>query len=149
MFRFRYLMLTFLILTSLFGCISFKKQLANYGSQDQAIMNAIADFSNTSKLYKKDSVFRVTFYDTLYQKALLKVTDRNYKWVNDKPYKKLTAVSIFGSGGKIYFKTDSTEIGSNVNGPSRYVEIDNNLFVWHDDKNPINKETLKFSKNMD
>jgi hypothetical protein len=147
MFQLRFLILIFLVSTSLVGCSSFKNSFSSTGGKDQAVVNAIIDFSNTSRLYKTDSVFLVSFYDTLFQKVLLKVDERNYKWTNGNPFENLSAVSISGINGQnIYYRTDSTGIGSSENGLSRYIEIDNNLFVWHDDKTPINKETLAIFK---
>jgi hypothetical protein len=133
------LMLTsFLLLAS---CGSFKKELFQTGGKEEAVKNAILDFSNTSSLYKKDTVFSVSFQDPLYRMVLEKVDDGNSKWIEDKAYEGIIGVNVSADNNKIFFPEDA-KIGSKGKLPSRYIEKDGKLFYWWDDNYPLKKETL-------
>lgn len=135
-----------LILITLFNCSSYRNQLVSTGSQNEAILNAIKDFSHTS-LYRKNSVFHITFYDTLYRKILVRESERNYKWINGKPYKDIIAINIFGQDDKhIYKLTRETGIGTKGFLPSKYIEKDGKLFIWYDDNIAMDEKTLSILK---
>lgn len=127
------------------SCISFKynsfnKELIQTGSGNEAIHNAILDFSHIGKLYIKDSVFSVSFLDTLYRKVLIKSND-GYKWINGEINEGTIAVSIIASYNK-FLLTAETKAGGRGKLPSRYVEKDGKLFFWWDNNYPLTEETL-------
>jgi hypothetical protein len=128
-------------------CSSYKNQLLQKGGKNQAIVNAIIDFSNTSRAYKKYSVFYVSYYDTLYRKVHEKVSERNYQWIDGKPYDNIIAISIIGTEDKHqYLLTDSTGIGTKGHIPSKYIEKDTKLFIWKDIQTPLTEKTLTILK---
>jgi hypothetical protein len=136
-----------LISITLMSCGSYRNQLLSSGDQNQAILNAIIDFSNTNVSYKKYSVFHVTFYDTLYRKILEKESERNFSWVNGKPYKNIIAITISGSDNKhIYQLTEKNGIGTKGFLPPKYTEKDGKLFIWYDDNIPMDEKTLSVLK---
>ncbi|MEZ4829530.1 MAG: hypothetical protein R3C61_25085 [Bacteroidia bacterium] len=51
--------LTPVLLILFVGCASFKKGLFQTGGPNEMMQNAILDFSNATKLYKKGTVFSV------------------------------------------------------------------------------------------
>ncbi|MGV8947175.1 MAG: hypothetical protein ACOH1N_12150 [Lutibacter sp.] len=132
-----------LSLLLLFGsCSAFKKELAQTGGQKEAIQNAILDFSNTSGLYKKDTVFFVSFHDPLYKMVLEETNEGNGKWVEGKPYQGIVAVNIGANYNKMLL-TDSVKVGKKgVKIPTRYIEKDSKLFYWWDDNYPLTQEAL-------
>lgn len=141
--------LLFLILLSitLNSCDSYRNQLSSSGDKNQAILNAVIDFSNTTISNKKHSVFYVTSYDTLYRKVLEKVSDRNFKWINAKPYNDIIAVTISGCDDKhLYELTEKNGIGTKGFLPSKYIEKDNKLFIWYDETKPMDEKTLSILK---
>ena len=124
------------------SCGAFKKDLAKTGGQKEAIRNAILDFSNTSGLYKKDTVFSVSFLGPLYRMVLEETNDGNGKWVVGEPYRGIVAVSIGADYSKMLL-TDSTKVGNKgVKIPTRYIEKDGKLFYWWDDDYALTQETL-------
>ncbi len=128
------------------SCSTFKKDLIQRGDQQEAIKNAILDFSNTSGLYKKDSVFSVSYHDPLYKMALEKTDNGNERWIEDKLYKGIVAVSISADYNKMLL-TDSTKVGNKgAKLPTRYIERDGKLFYWRDDDHPLTQEALNVFK---
>lgn len=128
------------------SCATFKEKLVKQGGTNQAIQNAILDFSNTSSLYKKDSVFSVLAYEPLYRMILEQTKDGNGSWKKGKPYKGILAVSISASYNKILL-TDKAKIGSKgVKMPTRYIINNGKLFYWWDDNYPLTQEALMVFK---
>ena len=136
-----YLFLLTLLL--LFGsCGAFKKELVQTGGKEEAAQNAILDFSNTSGLYKKDTVFSVWVHDPLHRMVLEETDEGNSRWVEGKPYQGIVAVSIGANYNKILL-TDSTKVGDKgAKIPTRYIERDSKLFYWWDDDYPLAQEAL-------
>ncbi len=130
-----------IIVVVLISCASSKKDFTKMGGLDEAIQNAILDFSKKSRLYKKNSVFTVWAQDTLYRMVLDKSNENKYKWVEGDLYEQTIAVSITASYNKILM-TDSTKVGSIGKFPSRYIERDGKLFYWWDSDQPLKQETL-------
>jgi hypothetical protein len=124
------------------SCISLKKRLIKAGGQDEAIKNAILDFSNTCRLYKKDSVFSISFYDTVHRMVLERDDNGNYSWIKGKTYKGIIAITILRSYDK-FFVTVDPQIGIIGKLPSRFIEKDGKLFYWWDDNYPITEETVE------
>ncbi len=131
---------TFFLLES---CGSFSKsELVQNGEGKDAIKNAILDFSNTSKLYKKDSVFSVWVHEPLCRMILEEADNGDSRWVEGKPYQGILAVSVGANYNKL-FLTDSVKVGKKgVKIPTRYIERDGKLFYWWDDDYPLTQEAL-------
>src|SRR5215204_3169498 len=123
------------------NCASFRKELAQSGSSKEAVQNAILDFSSTGKLYKKDSVFSVSFHDTVSTMVL----DKTGRWVNGEIYEGITAVRI-GASYYQFLSTADTKVGSKGKLPSRFMEKNRKLFYWWDDNYPLTEETIAVFK---
>lgn len=125
---------------------SFKKELSQTGDRNDAIQNAIMDFTNNRSLYKKDSVFFISFFDTLHKMVLEKIDDRNYRWIKGEIYEEIVAVSIAASYNQFLLTAD-TKVGSKGKLPTRYIEKNGKLFFWWDNEYPLTEKTLAvFSK---
>jgi len=134
------------ILFLLGSCKAYKKKLIQKGGNREVLQNAILDFSNTSNLYKKDSVFSVWIHDPLYKMVLNETSDENSEWINGKPYLGMIAVSISADYNNILL-TDTIKIGyKGLKIPTRYIEKDNKLFYWRDADYPLTQETLTIYK---
>jgi len=142
--KMNYLYLLLLVLVA--ACGSFKDELSQVGGSQSIAHNAILDFSNTSKLYKKDSVFSVRIYNPLYASVLEETVDGNYQWVNGEPYTGLIAVSIVATYHKMLLP-DSTNIDEKKGTvPTRYFEKDGKLFYWQDDDFELTQKALTIFK---
>ncbi|KAB1232556.1 hypothetical protein [Chryseobacterium viscerum] len=112
-----YILIVFLSLLTQ-NCKSWEKQLSQQGDKDIAIKNAIIDFCNNSTLSHKDKVFTI-----------------NYKEYNTG----VIGVSILGDINKVYI----------VNGvpktriKDQYIEYENKLFYWYDEKKGKNPDIIK------
>lgn len=105
------------------SCGTFKKDLIQTGNQIDAIIhNSILDFSNTNKIYKRDTVFSVSILELNKNKGLLvvRISKNNMKML----------------------LTDSTKVGSKGKLASRYLEKEGKLFFWWDDNYQLTQETL-------
>jgi hypothetical protein len=128
----RYVIFT-MVLT--FACFTIKAQLSqakvsNIKESDRAIPIAVHDFLKT-KLIKKDSVFIVTLYDTLYHAAVDTISKNSYAYKRGQAYPNIVAVDIIGWPDKFFL--DTTVDLSNQKGiPSRFIELNGKLFVWWD-----------------
>lgn len=132
-----------LILPLVFNCSTYKKQLISNGSKNQSIENAIIDFSHKNRLYRKYMVFQVDFIDTLYRKKLEKVDGRNYRWVDDRPYEDIYAISIAPITNEyIFLLSDSLGVGKEYL-PSRFLEKEGKLFFWRDEEHSANDKTVE------
>ena len=135
---FTYLIVSILILS----CSTYRNSLIANGNKNQAIRNTVIDFSNSSRIYKKHRVFEVEFIDTLYRKELEKIDERNYRWINGKPYENIFAINISAMTNKlVYSISDSLKYL-----PNRYIEQDGKLFFWKDDNYELDKETIEIFK---
>ena len=144
--RVYYILTSIFFLTIIVGCASFKAELYQEGSKNEAIYNAILDFSNTKKLYKRDSIFYVTYTDSLYSMTMIKSGDQIFgeynEWVPDKLYKELVAVSIGADYNKMLL-TSNVKVGKKgIKIPTRYIEKDGKLFYWWDDNYPLTQKAL-------
>lgn len=119
-----FLFLGFILL--IIGCSAWKEKLNTTGSQDDAVLNVVTDFLNSSGLSKKDSVFSVQV--------------RN---ISDD----ILGVSIIGSYKK-WVPNPDTKVGSKMPYfPSRYVEKEGKLFYWSDSTHVLTDDLVKtFSK---
>ena len=111
-----------MILVSFIGCASFKTGLKQTGGTDEMIQNAILDFSSTTKLYKKGTVFSVSVHE-----------------IGDKD----PLVVRIGENGMNLLLTKEAKIGSKESKlPTRFIEKEGKLFFWWDDSYPLTKEAL-------
>jgi hypothetical protein len=122
-------------------CKPYKSQLLKKGDRNQVVQNTIIDFSNTSRLFAKDSVFFIEIYDTLHRMVLEKFDEDNFRWIRGKVYKDILAITIIGSDMK-YLINDSSDITKNKNLPSMHIQKDGKLFIWNDESQIISDETL-------
>ncbi|MBA3985242.1 MAG: hypothetical protein H0X63_01370 [Flavobacteriales bacterium] len=116
------------------------------GDQQEAIQNAILDFSNTSGLYKKDSVFSVSYHDPFYKMTLEKNDNGDERWIESELYEGIVAVSISADYNKM-LQTDNIKVNNiNAKFPTRYIERDGKLFYWRDGDYPLTQEVLNVFK---
>jgi hypothetical protein len=115
--------------------------------KDAVIRNSILDFSNSCKLYKKNSIFSVSFVDSVYSLAF---DSEAFRWYKDKYYDDLVCVRIIahridtvceGCCNKFLY-TAQTTIGSKGKLPSHYIEKDGKLFFWPDDYFPLSEKMI-------
>lgn len=111
------------------------------GGKIEIIQNAILDFSNTCRLYEKDSIFSVSYEDSVYRMVLDKLNNRNYKWIRGEILEGLVAVSIVADYNS-FLLTKEIKVGSKGKLPSRYIEKNGKLFYWWDNDYPLTKEAL-------
>jgi hypothetical protein len=146
----RYLILSVtFVIASFMNCRSIKINFVKDGENIRyvAINNAILDFSNSCKLYKNDSVFSISFEDSVFFLALNYETGERYR---AKFYEDMVLVSIFAhrideSCGECcdkFLYTAKTTVGSKGKLPSRHIEKDGKLFYWWDDEYPLTEEML-------
>jgi hypothetical protein len=140
-----FLILALLLLVN--SCASLKG-LHQSGGKQEIIQNAILDFSNTSKLYKKDSVFSISYQDTLYKMNLEELDNGTSRWVEGDIQKGIVAVSISANNNKLLL-TSETKVGSKGELPSRFIEKEGKLFFWWDDDYPLTEEALAVLKKYD
>ena len=117
--------------------------------EGSAIHNAIELFTKTKpKIYKDDSVFHVTFTDSIFRLVFWETPQPNkerisHKWVRGTFYDNLNTVSISGSSDFQYFLTSDIKAGKKAKIiPTHFIEIDGKLFLWNDDDYPITEELL-------
>jgi hypothetical protein len=147
--RVSYFILIFVLVLS---CCATTKQKNTVitGGADVAMQIAINDFVKNCKLYKKDSVFHVSFEDSLYRKVLKRKDEKTLHWTNNQFYENVVTVNIFAHHicekceecTDKFFYTAETTVGSKGKLPSRYIEKDSKLFYWWDDNYPLTEEML-------
>ncbi|MDR1756315.1 MAG: hypothetical protein LBR65_05055 [Culturomica sp.] len=148
-----------LIILVLFGFLSTTKIMGQTGVniQERAIDNAILDFSKNCNLYKKDSIFSVSFKDSVFNEGILVRVDENsykdkrtHEWKRGSLYDGIATVSITAHRIGEYCEeccdkflyTKETTVGSKGKLPSRYIEKGGKLFYWWDDSYPLTEEML-------
>lgn len=123
----KYLKSCLLVFIVLFGCAHHQKAVSKQPGVNQEIEYAILDFSNKSRLFKKDSVFSVSIYEVSDKSLLVVRIGRNNT--------KLLISSAAGNGHK-WAKI-----------PTRFLEKEEKLFFWYDDHYPLTEEaTNVFTK---
>jgi hypothetical protein len=116
-------------------------QVIEMKGYNQARLNAIQDFSKT-KLFKKDTVFYISFYDTLHRVGTKKIGQNNYKSVAAKAYPNIIAVNILGYPNKCFFDT-TVSLSNQKAIPSRFIENNGKVFIWWDKNCPLTDSTIK------
>ena len=114
--------------------------IENNSFKENIIQTAINHFSLSYSLYEENSVFRVSFADTVFSRTRKKENNR-IKWINGKPYEGIVAVSIFRKLDKLDVTNDDIKNRSQKL-PSRVLEKNGKLFYWHDPNYPVTGETL-------
>lgn len=125
----------------LFGCSSFNGTMIKTGEsiKDIVIQNAILDFVANCNLYKKDSLFFVSFEDTVYRQKLKQITNIKFELTQENAfYDGIVAVSIIKGGNYQYYYSEGTKVKL----PSRHIIKDGKLFYWWDDKYPVSEEMI-------
>lgn len=141
------IIISFSVLLSIFGCSSLKKSMivADENLQERAIHNAIIDFSTNCKLFKKDSVFDVSYEDSVFKEGVwVRVDEKSYKdgrthiRKRGSFYDGIVAVQISASADYKYYYSEETKTKL----PSRHLIINGKLFYWWDDNYPITEEMI-------
>lgn len=124
----------------LLGCSSLKNSMIKTGEniKEVAIYNAILDFSKKCSLFQKDSVFSVSFKDSLYSLVLKQIDERNFRWVRDRFYEGVVTVSILAFPEYQFYYSEETKGKL----PSRYVIKAGKLFYWSDHNYTVTEEML-------
>ncbi|MDU1891754.1 MAG: hypothetical protein E6767_13795 [Dysgonomonas sp.] len=105
-----------------------KETLVSDGDINSVVNNIITDFTHTSGLFKKDSVFSIIITDTNDGKLI---------------------IGIGGAVNKIYPKADFKIGDYDDNIPNQYIIIEDKLFYWDDSKKTINQEIIDILKKYD
>ncbi|WP_431160691.1 hypothetical protein [Flagellimonas beolgyonensis] len=135
-----------MIVVLLQSCIASKNDSAKAIGIDEAIQNSIEDFSSLNRLYKKDSVFEVTYIDTLYNIYVENKGGGNFESVRgNKKYEDYCVLSISANYNKMFYKSESN-INDTYELPSRYLEKDGKLFYWWDGNFPVTSEIINVLK---
>ena len=128
------------------GCASFRDELSAAGGKEEAIKNAISDFSRTTRLYKTDTFFSVSFKEVFYEIEDQQIDKHNSKGVEGKRYPNISTVRISGTRPVIVLG-ENAKIGS-IGGaiPTRVLEKSGKLFYWDDDNYPLTDEAIAIYK---
>jgi len=123
------------------GCCSTKGIVpkVNNNVKERAINAAIFDFSKNCRLFKRDSVFSVSYQDTVYSLTTERTNTQTIRWVKDRFYDNIVAVNILAFADyQFYFSQENIK-----KLPSRYIIIDRKLFYWWDGNYPVNNEIIE------
>jgi hypothetical protein len=137
-----------ILLLSLTCCSTFKQEMKQSGGQDEAVKNAIIDFSNSSKFFKRSTVFVAYVKNPFYRAKLVRIDERNSEWVNGELYNHIIGISM--SEYRKAPPLDSTMIGKKVQGiPTRFWEKDDKLFLWFGNNYILTEELYALFKKYD
>lgn len=122
-------------------CSSIKNSLKQNGGTNGAIANAILDFSETSPLFKKDSVF-VLSIESPFKTFLRK---KNTILRDTIIYQDIIAINILGVSKKFLSMEGVSsmaikEINYKQKVPSHYKIVKGKLFYWYDNNSPITED---------
>lgn len=124
----------YIFATAINGCAPWKKTLAHSGGQDSIFKNCITDFMHT-RLVKKYDVF------TIVPELVPSLTKR---------YPYITIVTIFPVEQKFFaYLRDTVGLPEDASIPTRYMRIDNKLFLWMDSISPITEEIMDVYRKYD
>lgn len=130
----------------LIGCSSMKKTGTPIGVnlQEVAINIAIQNFSTKCNLFKKDSVFCVSFEDSIFSEPILIQVDREkykdrrtHQWGKGNFLDGIVSVEIVVDYYQQYYSEETKD-----KLPTRYVIRDGKLFFWRDDNYPVTEEII-------
>lgn len=121
------------------SCALFPKRQA---SSTNAIHNAVMDFSKTRRFHKKDSVFQVTFHPEVYKWIVTKKVGGGIETAKGKVFQGMKAISIFPNVGKFLLSADVKVGLKGMIVPSRFIEVNDKLYLWWDADYPLTQELL-------
>lgn len=121
------------------GCLVFPKRQM---SSTTVIQNAIMDFSKTRRFHKKDSVFQVTFNPEVYKRVVKKDSAGGIETIKGEKYQGMQAVDIFPNFKKVLLSANVKVGLKSTIVPSRFMEINQKLYLWWDLDYPLTQETL-------
>lgn len=130
------------------GCATLKNDFNQSGGLNETVQNAILDFS-TTRLYKNDSVFSISYFDTLYSMSLDKTDPNNYKWVKGDVKKGIAAVGIRPNYNQLLLTADAKVGSKNSKLPTRFTISEGKLFYWWDKDYPLTERALSIYKQYD
>ncbi|MDO7886563.1 hypothetical protein [Hymenobacter cheonanensis] len=109
-------------------CASWKSSLVSQGSRNEAIQNAIIDFTHSDKLYQKDNLFWVHTVS-----------------INDS----ILAVGIFGTSHKFQIYKDKSKYDYKAI-PTGYLQQKDKIFYWDDSTKQVDEKLVRLlaSKNL-
>lgn len=122
----------------------FIQNLNESPQKNEIIQYAINDFSKTSKLYKKNKSFSVTFHDTITSLSQIQKEDGIFYPQTDKVYYNISGVSITPID-YIFFLPPEPIIGDKRL-PNNFFEIEGKLFYWHNKEDSLSQESLDLIK---
>jgi hypothetical protein len=117
-----------------------RENLQRENLQETVINNAISDFLIYNDFFKRDSVFKVNFKDSIFYES---VNERNSKAKStherkqDLLYDEIISVEIAACYYQHYYSE-----GSKGTLPSMYVVKDGKLFYWWDENYPVTEEII-------
>ena len=117
-----------------------QSQVAELQVYDKTRISAIRYFSKT-KLYKIDSVFIITLYDTLHRVAIDTISKNHYVSRRGQAYPNIIAVNVFGVNTKYFFDT-TVNLNHQKGIPSRFIEQNGKLFIWRDEDFQLTDSTI-------
>lgn len=129
----------------LFGCGTFKEGLVEKGNSEEAISNAILDFSNTSRLYSKNNVFSVTIHNPLHR-MVLDSTEEGNGWIKGESYNGIVVISFFPTKRKIVSENITL---NEVKTGFDFYEKNGKLFYWDNPNKTLTEESISFLKKYD
>ncbi|MEM6894221.1 MAG: hypothetical protein AAF554_11060 [Bacteroidota bacterium] len=124
-----------------------KRKLTGKGGEHEAIMNAILDFSKTSRLYLKYDVFSVTSYYPFHRIILDSTLEGEYHWRDGKAYEGIIAVSIFPTK-TVAIVLDSVKMEKGEKDFNYYIK-NKKLFYWEDSTRVLRPETISTFRKYD
>jgi hypothetical protein len=138
------LFLSFFILHASIAMLSrasFFQREAHSSNRDEAIQIAIKDFE-TTRLFKNDSVFSVSYLDTVHRSSWKRSENGIYEPYVQSSYNDLMSIGILGVSGNRVFLLELPKIGIKGKYPSRFIVLKRKLFFWYDDEYPLTEEAL-------
>lgn len=142
------------------GCSSLNKSTITTGKsiKDIAMQNAIMNFSTNCNLFKRDSIFDVSFEDSVFNEGVWvrineKIHEHGATHIRKRGLLYDGIVTVTISAHRICMECDEctdkflytakTTVGSKGSSlPTRYIEKDGKLFYWWDDDYPLTEEML-------
>ena len=135
----RKIVLMFAVIIFSSGCsVSHKIQTAERLIKEEAIRIAIQDFTTHGGLFKKNEAFLVHYSDSVFKKASLEYDEETkvYYFKEGEYMEGLVWCGISSAHPWFYsLETEDTL-------PSRFVIIDDKLFLWKDDNYPVTEEII-------
>lgn len=152
-----YRFIIFLLPLLFVDCSSVRSSFFQEGNsiQEMATMNAITDFSKKSSIFRKESVFSVSFIDTIYTLRFEEVSELEristgtrdtHRWVRDSLYQDLVAVIVFAKPYYQYYYKKGEKTGHL---PSRYLITSGKLFYWRNLNYPVTNNMIDILSRYD